>query len=458
VTAAALDAERLTSLLREHLSPAARCVGAERGAVGNGQETWFLDVDDAGTRRQLVLRRSADGSLGWTDRAHEYEVMRALHPHGLPVPEVLWLETEPSTLERPYFVMERMPGGPLGRADSATREAVAVGIGAALARLHALPVAELGLSGTVPRDGLAAAAAELGRWRERYLSERLEPVPLLGALIAWLEANLPRANAPVVLLWGDPGPHNVLVQAGELTALLDWELSHFGHPLDDLGACLWAARAQIDAEHVLQAYERAGGGPVDRNALRWFECLACVSRSVMVIEGMRAFVEGRSSRPGLAGLGLELLVENLARAARLAAWPEPGAEPPELEPLPPALRPSGAELGSGLARFLTDDVVAAVDDRALRRGLKETAALLETIALRSPLEPALQDWRATAERRLRDELEGAGVGWTGLEEAAVEVERRDELASLRTTVRLHLLTELGLVRRLIAPLHDLYSR
>lgn len=52
----------------------------------------------------------------------------------------------------------------------------------------------------------------------------------------------------------------------------------------------------------------------------------------MVIEGMRAFIEGRSSRPGLAGLGLELLSENLARAARLAGWPEPAHKPAELPP------------------------------------------------------------------------------------------------------------------------------
>jgi aminoglycoside phosphotransferase (APT) family kinase protein len=450
-----LTAESLTALLRVHLSPMAVCLGSERGAVGNGQETWFLDVDDGGRRRELVLRRSADGSLGWTDREHEYEVIRALRPHGLPVPEVFWLETEPSALGRPYFVMERMRGEPLARADPATRERVAARIGEALARLHALPPDELGLAGPAPAD---AAAAELGRWRERYLSERLEPVPLLGALIAWLEANLPGGDTPVVLLWGDPGPHNVLVEDGELTALLDWELSHVGHPLDDLGACLWAARGQIDGELVLQAYERAAGAPLDRSALRWFECLACVSRSVMVIEGMRAFLEGRSSRPGLAGLGLELLCENLQRAARLAGWAEPGHPQPELEPGVPALRPDGIELGRGLARFLAEEVIPALDDRSLRRGLKETSALIETLALRGALEPGLREWRTAAEARLRDELAQAGVEWRGMEEAAVEVERRDDLEPLRYPLRRHLLDDLALTRRLIDPLHELYSR
>ena len=36
-----LTAESLTPLLRAHLSHGAVCVGVERGAVGNGQETWF---------------------------------------------------------------------------------------------------------------------------------------------------------------------------------------------------------------------------------------------------------------------------------------------------------------------------------------------------------------------------------------------------------------------------------
>ena len=312
--ARALTGEALTPLLRERLSPGAVCLGVVRGAAGNGQETWFLEVEDGGARRRLVLRRSADGSLGWTDRAHEYEVLRALRPHGLPVPGVLWLETEPSSLGRPYFVMERMPGGPLGRAEPAVSEAVARADrrGACAAACGSRP-GSWGSRSTPPADGAAAAAAELGRWRDRYLAERLDPVPLLGALIAWLDANLPPGDAPVALLWGDPGPHNVLIAEGELTALLDWELSHLGHPLDDLGACLWAARGQIDGEHVVEAYERATGAKVDRAELRWFECLACVSRSVMVIEGTRAFVEGRATR---AGAG---------RARPRAARREPGA-------------------------------------------------------------------------------------------------------------------------------------
>ena len=320
----ALTTEGVNRLLGKHLAPGARCLAAVRGPAGNGQETWFLDVVEAGRPRPLVLRRSADGSLGWTDRALEFEVLRAVRRHGFPVPEVLWLETVPSSLERPYFVMERMPGAPLGRTDP-TRDSVAEELGTQLARLHRLPVEGLGLGFEPLASGVEGARAELARWRRRYLAERLEPVPLLAALIASMEGTVPTGEEPAALLWGDPGPHNVLTGDGRITALLDWELAHVGHPLDDLGAAVWAARGQLDPEPMVRAYEVEAGVAVDRVALGWFECLACISRSVMVIEGARAFVEGRSSRPALAGLGLHLLAENLERAAALAGWPAPEA-------------------------------------------------------------------------------------------------------------------------------------
>ena len=453
-----LTTEGVTRLLSKHLEPGARCLAAVRDPAGNGQETWFLDIVEAGRPRPLVLRRSADGSLGWTDRALEFEVLRAVRRHGFPVPEVLWLETVPSSLGRPYFVMERMPGAALGRTDP-TRDSIAEQLGTQLARLHRLPVEGLGLGFEPLASGAAGARAELARWRGRYLSERLEPVPLLAALIACMERTAPTGEEPAALLWGDPGPHNVLTGVGRITALLDWELAHVGHPLDDLGAAVWAARGQLDPEPMVRAYEAEAGVAVDRVALRWFECLACISRSVMVIEGARAFVEGRSSRPALAGLGLHLLAENLERAAGLAGWPAPGtAAAPAAGPAAQGLRPDTAEIARGLERFLDEEVLPTVEDRALRRGLKEGAALLETVALRGDLEPAVQAARVAADSALLEDLAGAGLMGANLEQVAVEAERREELIDLRDRVRAHLLEDLALARTLIKPLDELYSR
>jgi aminoglycoside phosphotransferase (APT) family kinase protein len=465
VVADVLTPDDLTPLLREHIGPGTRCTSVVRGPLGNGQETWFVEVDGGGPQAGLVLRRSAEGgALPWTDRALEFSVLRAVEPHGLPVPAALWLETAPSSLGRPYLVMERAPGAPLGRADRETRRAVARQLGLALAQLHALPLEQLELALPRPPDGAAAARNELGRWRDRYRSARLSAVPLLGAMLAWLEVNAPEGDAPVVLLWGDPGPHNVLVAEGRLSALLDWELAHLGHPLDDLGAAVWACAGMLDPQLVVDAYESEGGAPVDRDALRWFECLACVSRSVMLLEGNRAYAEGRTVRPAMAGLGLELLASCLERAARAAGWPEAAAAsaqdadaPAVADTGPAGLRPSAAEVARGVGRFLAEEVLDGLDDRALRQGVKVAAALLETVALRAEIEPAVQAERELAERSLLAELADGGLETPSLEEAAIRVEREERLAEWRPRVRRHLLQDLALTRALLVPLHRLYA-
>lgn len=460
----ALTPDDLTPLLRRHLGPGARCASVVRGPLGNGQETWFVELDGGGPAGGLVLRRSADGgTLPWTDRALEFAVLRAVEPHGLPVPAALWLETEGSSLGRPYFVMERAPGAPLGRADAATRDAIARQLGRALARLHALPLERLALDLPRPPGGAAAAREELRRWADRYRATRLAAVPLLGALLAWLEVNAPEGDAPAVLLWGDPGPHNVLVADGRLTALLDWELTHLGHPLDDLGAAVWACAGALDPQLLVEAYESESGAPVGGGALRWFECLACVSRSVMLLDGVRSYAEGRTVRPAIAGLGLAMLSSWLERGARAAGWAEAahGAAPespaPAGLPAPEGLRPSAAEVAHGVGRFLAEEVLDGLDDRALRQGVKVAAALLESVALRAAIEPAVDAERQRAERALLGELAEGGLAAPGLEEAAVRVEREEGLAHWRARVRGHLLDDLARTRTLLVPLHRLYA-
>ena len=108
-----MNLEDVTAILREHVDPGLEAVELTRGTVGNSQETWFVDARAAsGDLVQLVLRRTAPaGVLAWTDREQEYAVLRALEGHGLPVPAVLALGVD----ERPFLVMERLPGAPPGR-------------------------------------------------------------------------------------------------------------------------------------------------------------------------------------------------------------------------------------------------------------------------------------------------------------------------------------------------------
>ena len=437
------------------MHPDAVCTSLERASVGNSQETWFVEASWPGGSRSLVLRRSAsDGTLTWTSRTVEYEALRVVGAAGLPVAPVVWLDGSGGPLERPYFVMERVAGAP-PRDAAVSRE-----LGELLARLHEVPVGAARAARTggdaahrPADDPLAAlpsggAAGELARWEERYRDTRLAAMPLAGALFAWLEAHLPE-EVPPALLWGDAGPHNLLVADGRITALLDWELAHLGHPLDDLGAAQWACFNVLDPDEILAGYE-AQAGPVDRDALRWFRCLACLSRSVMLLASNRAFAEGAVHRPSLAALGLDLVARNLSRAAREARWEEAAVGDPRARwageargagevgaahgaaDAPIAARPDARELAVGLAGFLAADLLPATQDRALRRELKNAVALLETIALQTHVEHVDQS-------ALEDEAR------------ALELQRAPE----REAMRARLLAEHAASDTLLAPLRRL---
>ena len=444
----------ITELLRERLDPALECVAVERGPMGNSQETWFIDARDGeGVPIPLVLRRSsARGTLEHTDRRAEFQLLGALAAHGFPVPRVHWLEDEPSALERPYFVMDRLPGGPLRRQTPEQRTAIGHALGSWLARLHAADPAELAPALERPVSAADATRAELARWQAEYERSRPGPVPLLGALLAWLAVNVPEGGAPVRLLWADAGPHNLLVSEGRITGLLDWELAHLGDPLADLGATVWACLpGTLERDDVLAGYE-AQAGPVNRARLRYFEALACASRSVMLLAGVQAFLAG-TAPPSNAALGQHLLLENLERAAALAGWEGAGgdtavggagakpaggdaaADPAEGAggALAGTLHPDAAATLAGVGRYLRATALPAVEDARVRRELKTAAALLDAAALRVSAE--------------------AGEDDAALEAAAVRAEREHSPA-----LRARLLAGLAEQRALIGPLEELYRR
>ena len=300
----------LAAALAPLLGPGTQVQGLRRLSGGASQETWAFDAvgvcgpvphsvpdptaDPAADRsadlRQLILRRAPPGAAtrgsGNPGLAAEAQLIRLAAAAGVPVPEVV-LVLQPEHGLGEGFVMQRLPGETLGRRiASAERNALARQCGQALARIHALPLADLpALRATQPR----AEVAHLRQWHARHGAAR----PVFQLALRWLDDHAP-ADGAATLVHGDFRNGNLMVDlappGGALAGVLDWELAHLGDPMADLGwICVNSWRfgqlarpvggfGALDA--LLAGYADAGG-QADRARIHWWQVLGSLRWGVM---------------------------------------------------------------------------------------------------------------------------------------------------------------------------------
>ncbi len=300
--------ESLTAYLRARLSAAdAVQIGALTGMpAGASNDTVGLDIDIRCDDRQfslpLVLRpQRADGILAPYDVGRQFRVMRTLAHTAVPVPAVLWHETDASVLGAPFFLMARVVGetlplfwyGPSPRLMAAAEM---------LTTIHAVDWRAAGLAFLLPgqphRDNLPAPIeCELASWRARAEGFRIGRAPLLVALADYLARNEP-ADARHALLHGDPNPGNYLFQGDRVVAVLDWELAAIGDPRSDLGfyAALLGVFGGMPGQGgktlLSEAYAALSGSPIQD--LDYYEALG-LYRMMIILTGWGGRIGGFSN-------------------------------------------------------------------------------------------------------------------------------------------------------------------
>ena len=304
---------RLGRFVGERLGGPVRVTHLERSTEGFSQETFVFEVETGrGERRGYVAKREpVAGVLEPYDLEPEFRVLNALSDDPLPSPPTPWFSRDPAVLERPFYVMERLPGEvpvPAPRADGAgpfddaERTALGPEVARALARLHAIDWRERGFGFLgAPGPGREAAERELARWEERIRRSRLPVSPPLAEALLWCRRHLP-ATEEITLVHGDYRTGNFLVDGGRIAAIVDWEMVHLGDPMEDLGwACmtLWRGESPymchlLEREQLYARYERLSGRRVDRARVHFYEVLATVKMAAIMLTGLHAFREGRT--------------------------------------------------------------------------------------------------------------------------------------------------------------------
>jgi aminoglycoside phosphotransferase (APT) family kinase protein len=274
--------------------------GLVRLSGGASRETWRFEADG----RQLILQRQRPGAD--RDMRVEAAVLRAAHQGGVAVPEVV-AAGDDDGIGASYLVLTAVDGETIARKIlrdepfAAARSVLVAQLGATLALLHRLDPDQV--------PGLADAD-QLAQYRQ-ILDALGQPQPTFELAFRWLEEHRPTSTRRSVV-HGDFRLGNLIVGDDGLRAVLDWELAHVGDPMEDLGwlcvkAWRFGARDPVAGlggyDELFEAYEVAGGDPVDPSVVRWWEVLGTLKWGIMCILQAHSHLSGLSRSHELAAIG-----------------------------------------------------------------------------------------------------------------------------------------------------------
>jgi aminoglycoside phosphotransferase (APT) family kinase protein len=226
---------------------------------------WFATMDDG---RELYVRGHRGGNFReMITLQQEADVNRVLYAHGVPVPRIHGMMEDP-----PAIVMDRLPGrvNLATAVDDAERDTVLDQYIAAMAKMHAIDVAEFGALGLpVPEDNPGAALNMYAIGERNYRQAKSAPSPMIEFMWQWLQRNVPPGRSQRALIQADSA--QFLYGDGRLTGLIDFEAAYVGDPVAE-----FAAMRSRDCEEPLgdigriaRKYEAATGDVIDKTAVEF---------------------------------------------------------------------------------------------------------------------------------------------------------------------------------------------
>ena len=275
-------------------STGGRIAAAKRAGEGASRQAWAVDlVRDAGHEALFCLRDAA-GGMGGSGR--DAAVLRALAGTGIPVPAVRAFSAELGAL-----LLTRIPGrGDFPNVDrESEREPTARDLMRLTASLHALDPSRLAIDHLGRPDSTFDAAQGQLVQLESHLTLLADgALPLQRAAADWLAQHPPRA-CRTSLIHSDMGPGNFLFEQGRVTAILDWEVAHWGDPMEDLAAI--AVRDMATPIGPLATryaeYAAEGGAPIDLAGIAWYRVFILTRNTTLIALGLRRPLPPASREP-----------------------------------------------------------------------------------------------------------------------------------------------------------------
>lgn len=326
-----IDAAATTDWFGEHVSAARPPLAFSLIEAGHSNMTFV--VSDAHGQRWVLRRPPLHNVLATAhDMGREHRAIAALHPEGFPVPRPLGFCDDPAVNGAPFYVMDHVDGLVIRNADEArslplaARRSLSRSLVDVLARLHRFDVDAVGLGDLGRREGYVAR--QLRRWLAQAEATGIADHPEIRAVHDHLAARVPDQGTTGIV-HGDYRLDNCIVSpAGQVRAVLDWELCTLGDVLADVAMLLtyWsepgdesqaldnaptATEGFYTRRELLEDYAAVSGRSLDRIDfyLAWGAWrLACIligvqARYLAGAMGAKAPLEGIESFPvRIAGL------------------------------------------------------------------------------------------------------------------------------------------------------------
>jgi len=239
------------------------------------REAWVVDVtrpDGSVLEAFLRLQRDPEG-VDPRRLERETRITQALGRTDIPVTAVHgWNADLRATL------FARDPGrSDIDKLESATQQrAIMEDFMRVVARMHRLDLDALGLDDIMQPRPTTAEETALGevdviasQWAH-FLEGYTDPLTIYG--LDWLRRYVPKEVARVSLVQGDTGPVNFMFQGDRVSAVIDWEIGHWGDPMEDLGNIvvreMWNPSGGLAG--LFELYEEESGVPYSRFAAQYY--------------------------------------------------------------------------------------------------------------------------------------------------------------------------------------------
>ena len=293
---ALIDEASVSAALR-HQFPDAEVTASKVKVLAGGfsKVTALFTKDTKGAASEsLVMRRDLPQPFMNRPVVNEFPLLQKVYREGVRVAEPCWIEADARYVGGAFMVSRQVSGSSNPgewQAHPGAAKSVAADLAELLAKLHGLDLAQLGYGADVTGKSAGQGVAdEVAWWAARYAEWRQRSNPLLDIPLAWLQQNVPQHlfEMPARVVHGDVGFHNLMVDQGKVTALLDWEFWHFGDPNEDLAFARMFMNQVGAWDEFIARYRACGGIEFSAECERYFNVWTSVRNAIGCIDaGLR---------------------------------------------------------------------------------------------------------------------------------------------------------------------------